>query len=57
MKTAQERQQEQKQAKLATMEQQIKTGKLVVRKMTAEERAKFPPREESADGPKRSRRR
>jgi signal recognition particle GTPase len=57
MKTAQERQQEQKKAKLDVMEQQIKAGKLVVRKMTPEERAKFPPREGAGDGPRRSRKR
>ena len=43
MKTAHERQQEQKKEKLEVMEQQIKTGKLVVRQMTAAERKKFPP--------------
>jgi hypothetical protein len=44
MKTAHERQEEQRQAKLAEMQQQVKDGKLVVRKMTAEEREKYPPR-------------
>jgi len=57
MKTAQERQAEQKKEKLAVMEKQIKTGKLVVRQMTDEERTKFPPREDAGDGPKRSRKR
>jgi hypothetical protein len=46
MKTAHERQEEQRQAKLASMEEQIKAGTLVVRKMTREEREKFPPREQ-----------
>jgi len=41
MKTVHERQEEQKQAKLALMRQQIKAGTLVVRKMTAEERTKL----------------
>ena len=57
MKTAQERQAEQKKEKLATMQNQIKTGKLVVRQMTDEERAKFAPRADAGDGPKRSRKR
>ena len=35
MKTVHERQEEQRQAKFALMEQQIKAGTLVVRKMTA----------------------
>ena len=57
MKTAHERQQEQKKEKLEVMEQQIKAGKLVVRQMTAAERKKFPPREDAGDGRRRSRRR
>jgi hypothetical protein len=44
MKSAYERQQEKKQAKLAEMQQQVDDGTLVVRKMTAEERAKNPKR-------------
>jgi hypothetical protein len=43
MKTQQERQAEKKREKLEAIEQQIKEGTLVVRKMTDEERAKFPP--------------
>jgi hypothetical protein len=45
MKTAHERQEEKKQEKLALMRQQVKAGTLVVRKMTGEERAKYPPRQ------------
>ena len=52
MKTAHERQEEKKQAKLALMKHQVKAGTLVVRKMTGEERAKYPPRPAK---PKRSR--
>ena len=51
MKTAHERQEEQRQAKLKLMRQQIKAGKLVVRKMTDEERKKYPP------GPEKPKRR
>jgi hypothetical protein len=51
MKTAHERQEEQRQAKLKLMRQQIKAGKLVVRQMTDEERKKYPP------GPEKPKRR
>jgi anti-sigma28 factor (negative regulator of flagellin synthesis) len=44
MKTVQERQQEQRRAKLAQIRQKIKDGTLVVRQMTDEERAKLPER-------------
>ena len=44
MKTAHERAEEQKQEKLAEIRQQVKDGTLVVRKMTAEERKKYPPK-------------
>ncbi len=44
MKTVHERQEEQRQAKLALMREQIKAGTLVVRKMTAEERKRYPAR-------------
>jgi hypothetical protein len=43
-KSAFERQQERKQEKLAEIEQQVKDGTLVVRKMTEKERAENPPR-------------
>jgi hypothetical protein len=43
MKTMHERQEEKKQAKLALMRQQVKAGKLVIRKMTAEERTRLAP--------------
>lgn len=44
VKTPKERQEEKRQAKLDEMQQQIDSGELVVRKMTAAERKKFPPR-------------
>jgi hypothetical protein len=44
MKTVHERQEEQRQAKLARIRHQIKQGTLVVRQMTDAERAKFPER-------------
>ena len=44
MKTPKERQDEKRQAKLEEMQAQIDSGELVVRKMTAAERKKFPPR-------------
>jgi hypothetical protein len=57
MKTAKERQEEQKQEKLAVMRKQVKAGKLVIRQMTPEERKKFQPRQEAGEGIKRSRKR
>jgi hypothetical protein len=44
MKTPQERAEERRREKLADVQRQIRDGSLVVRKMTAEERAQFPPR-------------
>lgn len=44
MKTAQERAQERRREKLAAVEKQIRDGSLVIRQMTAEERARYPPR-------------
>ena len=41
---ASRRQEEKREAKLAEMEEQIKAGTLVVRKMTSEERKQLPPR-------------
>jgi hypothetical protein len=45
LKTTQERAQERRQEKLAAVEKQIRDGSLVVRQMTAEERARYPPRQ------------
>ena len=44
MKTTQERAQERRRQKLADVEAQIRSGSLVVRQMTAAERARYPPR-------------
>jgi hypothetical protein len=44
METAQERAEERRREKLAAVREQIRAGSLVVRQMTAEERARFPPR-------------
>jgi hypothetical protein len=44
MKTLAQRQEERRKLQLELMQRQIKDGTLVVRKMTAEERKKFPPR-------------
>lgn len=44
-KTPRERQEEQRQAKLDALQEQVESGSLVIRKMTKEERKKYPPRE------------
>jgi hypothetical protein len=44
MKTVAQRAEERRQAKLALVRQQINDGSLVIRQMTSEERAKYPPR-------------
>jgi hypothetical protein len=45
MKTTQERALERRRQKLAEVEEQVRSGSLVVRKMTAAERARYPPRQ------------
>ena len=52
MKTVHERAEEQRQAKLDLMKEQVKAGTLVVRKMTDEERKKYPAKPNAK--PKRS---
>lgn len=47
-KSVQERQQEERERKLADMQEQIKQGTLVVRQMTDEERRANPPRPRTA---------
>ena len=42
---AQVRQQEKREEKLRAINEQVADGKLVIRKMTAAERKRFPPRE------------
>jgi hypothetical protein len=44
MKTTQERAQERRREKLAAVQAQIRSGSLVVRQMTAAERARYPSR-------------
>jgi hypothetical protein len=43
-KSAQERAEEKRQAKLDNVREQVESGSLVIRKMTAEERRQNPPR-------------
>jgi hypothetical protein len=51
MRTSQ-RQEEKRKQQLELIEQQIKDGTLVVRKMTKAERAKFPPRTPEKGAPR-----
>lgn len=55
-KSVQERQQEERERKLAEMQEQIERGTLVIRKMTDEERRANPPRPRSATPPGRRKR-
>jgi hypothetical protein len=52
MKTTHERALERRRQMLAEVEEQVRSGSLVVRKMTAAERARYPPRQAP---PKRAR--
>jgi hypothetical protein len=54
VKTAWEREQEKRQAKLDLVREQVESGSLVIRKMTDAERRRYPPRPER---PKRQGRR
>ncbi len=54
--TYQLRQQEQHEKKLEDIREQVAAGKLVIRKMTPEERRRFPPRD-PADPSRRAQRR
>jgi hypothetical protein len=51
VKTARERAEEKRQAKLDVVREQVEDGSLVIRKMTDDERTQYPPRPER---PKRS---
>jgi len=53
MTTPKERQEEQRRERLRQMEEQIRTGSLVVRQMTPEERERNPPRPPRPPRPKR----
>jgi hypothetical protein len=44
MKTSRERAEEKRQAKLDSVREQVESGSLVIRKMTDEERHRYPPR-------------
>jgi hypothetical protein len=44
VKTAWQREQEKRQAKLELVREQVESGSLVIRKMTAAERSRYPPR-------------
>ena len=44
MKSTRERAEEKRQAKLELVREQVESGSLVIRKMTDEERARYPPR-------------
>jgi hypothetical protein len=50
------RQQEQHEQKLKNIREQVAAGKLVIRKMTKEERRRFPPRDPGAPGARSKRR-
>lgn len=50
------RQQEQHEQKLKEIREQVASGKLVIRKMTPEERRRFPPRDPAAPGARTKRR-
>jgi hypothetical protein len=53
VKTQKERADERRNEKLASIDEQIERGTLVVRKMTKEERKAHPPRERPAGGRRR----
>ena len=44
MKTTREKAEEKRQAKLELIQEQVQSGTLVIRRMTAEERRRYPPR-------------
>jgi hypothetical protein len=52
MKSGREKAEEKRQAKLAQVQEQVDEGSLVIRKMTEEERRKYPPRPPRPKGPK-----
>jgi hypothetical protein len=56
-KTQREREAEQRQAKLDRIDEQVKEGSLVIRKMTDEERARFEPKRGGETGQAAKRRR
>lgn len=55
MKTARERAEEKRVAKLEVVREQVEDGTLVIRQMTDEERERYPPKPEGSERPRRSR--
>ena len=53
MKTTRERAEEKRQEKLADVRAQVRNGSLVIRKMTAEERQRYPVRPAAESGRRR----
>ncbi len=52
MKSIQERQQQERERKLADIQRQLDDGSLTIRKMTPEERRENPPRPQTAPPPR-----
>lgn len=52
MRTTRERAEQKRQEKLELVRQQVQSGTLVVRQMTAEERRRYPPRPAPPDRPR-----
>ena len=50
MKTTRERAAEQRQAKLDLVREQVESGSLVIRKMTEDERRRYPPKPDQPKG-------
>ena len=57
MKTQRERDAEKREEKLRDINEAVADGRLVIREMTNEERARFAPREDKSDDGRRPRRR
>jgi len=53
MKSARERAEEKRAEKLEVVRQQVESGSLVIRKMTDDERRRYPPREPQPKQPRR----
>jgi hypothetical protein len=53
MKSARERAEEKREAKLDLVREQVQSGSLVIRQMTDEERRRYPPRPASTKRPSR----
>ena len=53
MKSPRERAEEKREAKLELVREQVESGSLVIRKMTDEERRRYPPRAEQPKRPNR----